>query len=93
VLRRREDGQRAAGWLLLAGALLTIEVVSIFFIRSYSRVDFDILVGRAIHRHLIPAFLLLLIGASIAALRRPPAAHPTAGSLAGATSDLSVRDR
>lgn len=92
VLRRREAGQRAAGWLLLAGALLTIEVVSIFFIRSYSRVDFDILVGRAIHRHLIPAFLLLLVGACIAALRRPPAANPPAGTLAGATGDASVGD-
>ncbi len=69
LLRRREGQPRASGWLLLAGVLLMVEVVSIFFIRSYSRADFDILVGRAIHRHLIPAFLLMLVGASIGALR------------------------
>jgi hypothetical protein len=83
-----------AGWLVLAGALLMVEVVSIFFIRSYSRPDFDILVGRAIHRHLMPAFLLLLVGASIAALReRIPASLSPADSALPPTTGSSANQR
>jgi hypothetical protein len=93
LLRRRESQPRASGWLLLAGALLMVEVVSIFFIRSYSRADFDILVGRAIHRHLLPAFLLMLVGASIGALRdAAPAARGPAEPAIAASDRRAVQD-
>jgi len=69
VLRRGRSSERAPEWLLAAGLLLTLEVVSIFFIRSYSRPDFEILVRRAIHRHLMPAFVLLYLATAAAALQ------------------------
>lgn len=69
VLRRGRSPERAPEWLLAAGLLLTLEVVSIFFIRSYSRPDFEILVRRAIHRHLMPAFVLLYLATAAAALQ------------------------
>jgi hypothetical protein len=93
LLRRRESQPRASGWLLLAGVMLMVEVVSIFFIRSYSRADFDILVGRAIHRHLLPAFLLMLVGASIGALRdAAPATRGPADPAIAASDRRAVQD-
>jgi hypothetical protein len=83
---RKAEADR--GWLLVAGLVLTLEVVAIFFIRSYSRADFAILVSRAIHRHLMPAFLLLFVGVGMTALPRDTVAAARTTTPAG-TADGS----
>ena len=89
ILRRRRPSEHAAEWLLAAGLLLTVEVVSIFFIRSYSRPDFEILVRRAIHRHLMPSFVLLYLAVAAGALKLAWNTRPAreAGKTPGAPPD------